>query len=121
MNNTVPSKRLVLLELNEVNFDVALQYVEPLNLRGFRTMFDGGVRKTTSEAHYEQLEPWIQWVSAHSGLRAEDHGIFRLGDIVATNVPQLFERIEAEGYSVGAVSPMNTENRLSQPAYFLPD
>jgi hypothetical protein len=121
MSNKDSPRRLVLLELNEINFDVARQYLDALDLRGFRAMFEGGVRKTASEARYEQLEPWIQWVSAHSGLKADEHGIFRLGDIVSTSIPQLFEQIEARGYSVGAVSPMNTENRLSRPAYFMPD
>jgi hypothetical protein len=112
---------LVLFELNEVNFDVAREYAQSLGLRGFRTMFAGDVRATTSESRYEELEPWIQWVSAHSGLTAKQHGIFRLGDIVTSGVPQMFEQIEAQGLSVGAVSPMNTENRLTRPAYFLPD
>jgi hypothetical protein len=120
--NADPSrKRLVLIELNEINFDLARKYVEPLNLRGFAALFAGGVRKTASEARYEQLEPWIQWVSAHSGLKADQHGIVRLGDIVASKVPQLFEQIEANGFTVGAVSPMNAENRLRRAAYFLPD
>jgi hypothetical protein len=121
VNAETSRKRLILIELNEVNFDLARQYVESLNLRGFAAMFAGGVRRTASEGRYEQLEPWIQWVSAHSGLKADQHGIVRLGDIVASKVPQLFEQIEAEGFTVGAVSPMNAENRLQRAAYFLPD
>jgi len=114
-------RQLVLLELNEINFDVAQRYVDRLGLTNFARLFKAGVRRTTSEASYEQLEPWIQWVSAHSGLTAEEHGIFRLGDIVGQRVPQLYETLEAKGLRVGAVSPMNVENRLKRPAYFLPD
>ena len=121
MSSSGRPKRLILVALNEVNFDVARKYVETLNLRGFAAMFAGEVRQTTSETRYEQLEPWIQWVSAHSGLNAEEHGIVRLGDIVSSKVPQLFEQLEAHGFSVGAVSPMNTENRLARAAYFVPD
>jgi len=114
-------RHLLLLELNELNFDVARSYVDRLHLHSFEHLFALGVSRTTSEARYELLEPWIQWVSAHSGLTANEHGIFRLGDIVATRVPQVFEQVEAAGYSVGAVSPMNAENRLRKPAYFIPD
>jgi hypothetical protein len=116
-----PQRQLVLLELNEINLDVAARYVERLGLRNFARLFEQGVRRTSSERRYEELEPWIQWVSAHTGLTAEEHGIFRLGDIVGSRVPQIFEALEAKGLSVGAVSPMNAENRLAKPAYFLPD
>ena len=33
----------------------------------------------------------------------------------------LFEELEAEGLSVGAVSPFNAENRLNNPSFFIPD
>lgn len=114
-------RRLILIELNEVNFEVARHYVDRLKLDNFRRLFANGVRRTSSEGTYEQLEPWIQWVSAHSGQTAAEHGIFRLGDIVGQQVPQFFEQLESRGLRVGAVSPMNAENRLKRPAYFVPD
>lgn len=120
-NNPKKAKRLVLIELNEVNFDVAHTYVDRLGLESFRTLLAGPRVRTSSEPIYEQQEPWIQWVSAHSGQTSSEHGIFRLGDIVGTQVPQMFEQLEAEGLSVGCVSAMNAENRLKSPAYFVPD
>ena len=36
--------------------------------------------KTHSEKEYHLLEPWIQWVTVHTGLEFEDHKIYRLGD-----------------------------------------
>lgn len=115
------TSRLLLLELNEINFEVARFYVEKFGLRHLAALMAETSRSTSSEVQYEQLEPWIQWVSAHSGLTAAEHNIFRLGDIVTGNVPQIFEQVEAHGLTVGAVSPMNTQNRLKRPAYFLPD
>lgn len=114
-------KRLVLIELNEINFDIARKYAKSLRLPNFEKLFASGVRRTSSESSYEQLEPWIQWVSAHSGQTAAEHGVFRLGDVVGTKVPQMFELLESKGLRIGAVSPMNAENRLANPAYFLPD
>lgn len=114
-------KSLVLLALNEINFDIARHYVDKLDLKGFRAVLNGGLRSTSSETEYEKLEPWIQWVSAQTGRTASEHGIYRLGDIVNSSVDQFFEQLEAVGKSVGAVCPMNAENRLSQPAYFIPD
>lgn len=115
------ARRLVLIELNEVNFDLVHRYAAEGTLPSFKRLLSRDLRRTTSEASYEKLEPWIQWVSAHSGLTAQEHGIFRLGDIVGSKVPQVFEELEAQGWRVGCISPMNAENRLRAPAYFLPD
>jgi hypothetical protein len=115
------TRQLVLLELNEVNFEVARRYVDRLGLKNLGQLLDGRWIRTSSENSYELLEPWIQWVSAHSGLTAAQHGVLRLGDIVGSKVPQMFEQLEAFGLKIGCVSPMNAENRLRSPAYFIPD
>lgn len=115
------SRPLVLVELNEVNFDLAKEYIDAHGLGSIGSLLTGPRIRTSSEADYPQWEPWIQWVSAHSGMTAAEHGIFRLGDIVGKAIPQLFEQIEARGFRVGCVCPMNAENRLRSPAYFVPD
>lgn len=114
-------RRMILVALNEINFDIARAYVEPLRLAAFRQLLDGPGIRTSAEDRYELLEPWIQWPSIHTGLSAAEHGIYRLGDIVSTPVPQIFEQLEERGLRVGCVSPMNTANRMRAPAYFLPD
>ena len=114
-------QKLILLELNEVNFDVAGRYAETLRLPAFRKILEGSKIRTTSEKRYEDLEPWIQWPSVHSGLTAQEHEVFRLGDMVGTRVPQMFEQLEQCGLNVGCISAMNAENRMNDPAYFIPD
>ena len=114
-------RRLLLIELNEVNFDVARTYVDRLGLTAFGRLMAGCAIRTSAESTYDELEPWIQWPSVHSGLTSAEHGVFRLGDIVGTQVPQIFEQVEQMGLRVGCVSPMNTENRLRAPEYFIPD
>lgn len=113
---------MILVELNEINFDVVRKYIDSgAKLEGFSSLFDEGFRTTTSELKYEELEPWIQWPSIHTGKAYCDHKVFRLGDMTKSTVPQIFELLEQFGYSVGAVSPMNAVNRLKAPAYFIPD
>jgi hypothetical protein len=115
-------KNLLLLAINEINFGVVRNYLNDGNLPNFKKLFDFGVVETSSESSYEYLEPWIQWVSAHTGLSAKEHGVYRLGDIIGSDaVTQIFEEVEESGYTVGAISPMNASNRLSSPAYFIPD
>lgn len=123
MHNIGTRKKLVLIELNEVNFDVVGRYIErsPGKYSSLEKLMSGARVRTTAEKKYEELEPWIQWVSVHSGLPYAEHGIFRLGDIVGSKVPQFFEILEQHGVTVGSISAMNAENRMKQPAYFIPD
>ena len=120
---TPKSKRLILVELNEVNFDVAESYIQrhPHRFPALKKLIAGTRIRSTSEQRYEELEPWIQWASAHSGLTYAEHKIFRLGDIVGSKVPQVFEQLEEKGLRIGCISAMNAENRLHAPAYFIPD
>ncbi len=117
------AKRLILLELNEINFDVVAKYVaaDPARFPALKRLLSGSRVRTSCEKQYEELEPWIQWASVHTGKTYAEHRIFRLGDIVGSGVPQIFEQLEQAGYKVGAISAMNAENRLRQPAYFIPD
>ena len=114
---------VAVLELNELNFDALSSYAERGHLPNFSRFFEKhGYCETTSEVAYAELEPWIQWVTVHTGKSFAEHGIFRLGDAVASNTVQIWERLEQEfNLRVGAVSPMNAANRLLRPAFFIPD
>lgn len=114
--------QLLLLELNEINFDQVRAYVGLGKLPVLGRLIEAhGVVETTSERDYEELEPWIQWVTAHTGKPLADHGVFRLGDIVGHDITQIWEALEEQGLTVGAISPMNAKNRCRDAAFFVPD
>lgn len=115
--------KLILLELNELNFDLVSAYIDwGLSLPAFEKLIKYCTKRTTtSEAQYDHLEPWVQWVSVHTGKSFKEHEVFRLGDIVNFEHEQFYESIERRGYKVGAVSPMNAKNMLADPAFFIPD
>ena len=115
-------KKIIFLELNEINFDVVTFYIKRgERLLGFNTLIEQGIVTTKSESEYRNLEPWIQWPSVHTGKTYDEHEVFRLGDFVNSTDEQFFERVEKAGFSVGAISPMNASNKLKNPAYFIPD
>ena len=114
-------KKLIFIELNEINFDLVTKYSKEKNFKFFNENFFKELRSTFSEKDSNNLEPWIQWVSVHTGLDAASHRIFRLGDIKNSDCEQIFELIESRGYSVGAICPMNTDNKLKNTNYFIPD
>jgi hypothetical protein len=118
----IMTKKLMLIELNELNFRFIEAYARQGLMPNFaRLVAECGLRETTSETAYEELEPWIQWVTAHTGLSYAKHRVFRLGDIVYTDLPQIWEELEADGYRVGAMSPMNAKCRVRNPVFFVPD
>ena len=116
-------KKTILLGLNEFNFEYIKYYIDRGLLPNFKTLFDFQPPiETISEKEYELLEPWIQWVTIHTGKSHDEHQVFRLGDIVDhSNLSQIFEELEKQGLSIGAVSPFNADNRLNNPSFFIPD
>ena len=60
--------RIVLIQLNEINFDIAKKYIKVyLRLKNLRKN-NKNSSKTIEEEKYRNLEPWIQWVSVFRGL-----------------------------------------------------
>jgi hypothetical protein len=113
---------LFLIELNEINFEFVELYAAQGKLPNLaRLIALHGITHTTSEDEYDHLEPWIQWITAHTGKSYAEHQVFRLGDITKHEIPQIWEFLESHGLNVGAVSPMNANNRLKNPAFFVPD
>ena len=120
------SLKLLFIQLNEINFDLVDKYLSTSKknkFTNFRIIKDTYQSfNTYAEDKYENLEPWIQWASIYIGKDFNQHKIFRLGDMVNFNSEkQIFEIIEDRGFKVGAISPMNAENRLKNPSYFVPD
>ncbi len=113
---------LILVELNEINFDVVQYYIDQgISLPAMQHIIESGLVITRAESEYDHLEPWIQWVSVHTGKEYSEHNVFRLGDFVNSNEKQFFEQVEEAGFKVGAISPMNATNKLNKPSYFIPD
>ena len=115
--------KTILLGLNELNFDYIKFYINQGLLPNFKKIFDiQPPIETVSEKEYKLLEPWVQWVTIHTGKSYDEHKVFRLGDIINNpELSQIFEELENDELSVGAVSPFNADNRLNNPAFFVPD
>jgi len=113
----------ILLGLNELNFDYIRFYANQGKLPALKKLLDQHkLIETTSEKKYQLLEPWIQWVTIHTGKTYAEHQVFRLGDIIERkDLKQLWETFEEKGISVGAISPFNADNRLKKPKFFVPD
>jgi hypothetical protein len=115
-------KRLLFLELNEVNFEFVEHYARRGELPAFARLLEAhGYARTRSESVYERIEPWIQWFTVHTGLSYDQHKIFRLGDGAQASAQQIWEELSKRGLKVGAFSPMNAGHRVKDAAFFVPD
>ena len=108
-------KKLILLQMNEINFHLFEKKMK--NLKYFLKVLNLEKKVTYSEEKYELLETWIQWVSVYTGKDAKTHNIFELGDYSIKN-KQIFRILEENNFKVGAITPMNAYNDLENPAYF---
>jgi hypothetical protein len=115
-------KPLLVLELNEVNFEFVEHYARRGELPAFARLVEAhGYARTSSETVYEHIEPWIQWFTVHTGMPYAKHQVFRLGDGPQAGARQIWEELSQRGLKVGAFSPMNAGNALSDAAFFVPD
>jgi hypothetical protein len=113
--------RVIFLELNELNFEYIEHYTGRGLLPNFRRILAShGYARTTSEEVYEHIEPWIQWITVHTGKTYQEHGVFRLGDGPQLGLRQIWEELAARGLKVGAFSPMNAR-AFPGAAFFVPD
>ena len=87
-------KKLFILQVNEVNFDLVKKYVNKYNFPNLKKLITNfNFIETSSETKYENLEPWIQWVSFYTGKTAEEHKVFHLND-TNKNIQTFYKKLE---------------------------
>jgi len=116
--------KLFLLELNEFNIELLQKAVERLPVHNIRRLLSFHRTKTHTGDQYESdfLEPWVQWVSVHTGIPSSVHQIKHLGDVPGLQVKQLWEKLSEQGVTSGVWGAMNASLASSRDSlFFLPD
>jgi hypothetical protein len=115
-------KRVIQLELNELSKEVIDRLVAKGELKTFAEINNNwAYHKTISESDYEKLEPWIQWVTVHTGKTFDEHQIFRLSDVHKLAYPQIWEVLSSQGIESGIIGSMNVTRRNTKGGIFFPD
>ena len=97
-----------MLEFNELSPALMDTFIEQGHLPNFKKLRDASQAFTTdAEEVAPNLDPWIQWVTVHSGLSYDEHGIFHLGDGHKLPVKSLWDLIGAQGNTVWVCGSMN--------------
>lgn len=114
--------RVIQIELNEISKKVIDHLISKNQLPHFSQIQKNWYYlETTSESQYEYLEPWIQWITAHTGKTFSEHGIFHLGDCVELKHPQIWETLSAFNIESGIVGSMNAVRGQAKKGFFFPD
>ncbi|HWL09302.1 MAG TPA: hypothetical protein VNQ76_12920 [Planctomicrobium sp.] len=119
MSGTSP---VICLEFNELTPWLMDRFISEGKLPHFQRLHAQSLVATTdAEADGEWLNPWVQWVTVHSGLAAKEHGVFRLSNGVQMTSPAVWDLASSAGQKVWVCGSMNSWYQTPLNGYLLPD
>jgi hypothetical protein len=113
---------VILVEFNELCPPLMKRFMERGVLPNFRKFHDqADVYLTEAAEKPPYLEPWIQWITVHSGVRYEDHKIFNLDEGHNLAAPALWDVLSDAGLRTWVCGSMNPRASASFNGAILPD
>ncbi|WP_432240574.1 hypothetical protein [Herbaspirillum robiniae] len=108
------------IELNEFNTDLLRQACEQFQLPNIHRMLalNHGATVADQLVEHQGLDPWVQWVSVHSEVPSQEHGVIRLGDVTKLAHRQIWERLADAGITTGVWGVMNASRRGAKTNMF---
>ncbi len=114
--------RIIQLECNELCPSLMERFIAAGKLPNFKRMRDESqLFITDAEEQQEALEPWIQWITVHTGLRYEEHGVFNLGDAHKLQARSVWDFLSEKNYKVWICGSMNLKYEQPINGLVLPD
>jgi hypothetical protein len=90
--------KVILLEFNELTPSLMDKFIDANKLPNFRQFRSESILyETTAAETAPELEPWIQWVTVHTGLNYADHKVFHLNEGHNLKAPRLWDRVSEHG------------------------
>ncbi len=86
---------MLIIELNEFNPGLLARAAADFSLKNFARVLAMPHTETMADCEEERhgLDPWVQWVSVHTGLPTSKHGVAHLGDVQHLRAPQFWESL----------------------------
>lgn len=115
---------MLLIELNEYNPALLRRLASRLKLEGLKEVFSWRPTRMRTADEYDSgfLEPWVQWVSVHTGTSSAAHQIKNLGDVPSLAAEQVWERWSRAGRRSVIWGVMNGGRRDAKNCeVFIPD
>ena len=114
--------RLILAEFNELSPVLMDKFIAAGKLPNFeRLRRESETYLTAAGEEQENLEPWIQWVTVHSGLTYAEHGIRDLGDGYKLDQKNVWDLLSDAGKRVWVCGSMNINYKAPINGRVIPD
>ncbi|TPG54757.1 alkaline phosphatase family protein [Sphingomonas glacialis] len=102
------TKDVIVLEFNELTPSLVDRFIKMGKLPNFaRLRQESLVAVTDAEEAPPALEPWIQWVTVHTGLSYAEHKVFDLGDGPKLSEPRIWDMVSDAGEKAWICGSMN--------------
>ena len=118
------SDRVIVLELNELTPTLMDKFIAAGHLPGGeRLRAESIVAVSDAQEQAPALEPWIQWVTVHTGLSYADHKVFLLGDGDRLDAQRTWDMVADAGKRAWICGSMNAAIRSKRVdnLHVLPD
>jgi hypothetical protein len=113
---------VILLEFNELSPSLMSRFISLGHLPHFKRLFDeSDVFLTEAEERAPYLDPWIQWITVHTGLNFTAHGIERLNEGHTVRDKRIWDLVAERGHPVWICGSMNVGYRPGIRGAVLPD
>ena len=118
---SLPSK-VILVEFNELTPNIMFDLINKGLLPNFKRFHDQSQAYTTdANESGENLNPWVQWVTVHSGLDLENHKVFKLSDGYKLKEPCIWDLVSQNGGTSLICGSMNCSVSPSFKGALIPD
>ena len=115
--------KVIVLEFNELVPALVDRFIAQGHLPNFKRLRAEAIVAVTDAGEAPPaLEPWIQWVTVHTGLPYAEHKVFDLDDGPKLKAPRIWDLASDAGRSVWICGSMNAGVRSEQiDGLVLPD
>ncbi|MDE0802709.1 MAG: hypothetical protein OSA99_05220 [Acidimicrobiales bacterium] len=113
---------VLLLEFNELSPRLMDRFIAEGHLPNFeRLRSESATAITDPDESQDGLEPWIQWVTVHTGVARSDHRIEKLGEADRLTHTTIGQVVASAGGAVWLCGSMNLPARAAGDGRYLPD
>ncbi len=115
---------MLIIELNEFNAQLLIDAAAQFKLPNIAHLMSFNHSMTNSPEKNERygLDPWVQWVSIHTGAKAKEHKIWHLAEADKLELDQIWEKLAEGGLTYGVWGVMNARYRKNDACkFFFPD
>jgi hypothetical protein len=112
---------ITLLEFNELSPTVMERFIAEGKLPNFKRLRDQSEVFMSEAEEPAYLEPWIQWVTVHSGVPYSEHGVFNLSEGHKLRHKCVWDLVSEAGRPVWVCGSMNVRYQEDVRGYILPD